>query len=746
MYCDEKKFLSAKHKGDVPNDSILCTRVRALLIDFVDRCDDKFLINLARQWLSLLPERDETIGDISAYREVAEKIRKDHQITRYPIHTYILKISKDDDATTFQTMLLLLGRHYATGSEGRFARVVRSFNSYRIILNEMSDKSRGIKSITNALPMMAKTLFDAHNKIFEICSHERGTPQAERLLPVRLIVKDVYHNTVTTPRSPGERSHNSDTSSEPLRIATTHDETQFEPGYIETTLIPAQKPDDIHTREYQSDNRSDETYVEITPEKSTPSWVLQSRELLAVKFDVANQSIEKREKNLRCQFSTVLHSDIKILVGSILANQLPNSVSLYLWLLLLTGRDEFDVNRARRVRSVDGFRAKFGNLYTWDNGRLIWLFKPELPEHYEYKRHGDRFLVTEQSAIQMILPQGLISGPPKIHISESAIALSKQWVSELNHSENTDLTLHRISGYLSQWLSYQGVDDAEISLLTGSSAKLEPGIYYLRYNINKISKIYQRYLNNIFPPDTVGIEIYHPVGEGGTCISPTDHEVSAVFREQYKRVSRSASNVIEFHNQYTAYVVMLMNFATGHRPVSSPFDNWSRFDLENGRVIISDKEIRTASAERTLILPELALRQMRLYRDYLEMMERLFIDIGILGIEFFKNISTSRYPLFFILDSKSGLPEPVSPKTINKIVFPGSRVPANWYRHYIRTLLNRREQSSDVINTWMGHARPGQEGYSRYSGMSMSQLRSVADEINQKMIDLGIVPFEVKHL
>ena len=89
-------------------------------------------------------------------------------------------------------------------------------------------------------------------------------------------------------------------------------------------------------------------------------------------------------------------------------------------------------------------------------------------------------------------------------------------------------------------------------------------------------------------------------------------------------------------------------------------------------------------------------------------------------------------PYFFFIDELTI--SPVTPLNLGakfKSVFP---LPLNWHRHYMRTELRKMGVSGQKVDLWMGHLGIGDTNMSKFSALSMSDLRQVANKINTHMV------------
>ena len=81
---------------------------------------------------------------------------------------------------------------------------------------------------------------------------------------------------------------------------------------------------------------------------------------------------------------------------------------------------------------------------------------------------------------------------------------------------------------------------------------------------------------------------------------------------------RDTDSYIDIHNAFTAYTVMLLFCATGHRPVEDPFCYKKDYDLDLSMMLIDDKAVSERHRYRIVALPEIAIKQMREYENHIK--------------------------------------------------------------------------------------------------------------------------------
>ena len=271
----------------------------------------------------------------------------------------------------------------------------------------------------------------------------------------------------------------------------------------------------------------------------------------------------------------------------------------------------------------------------------------------------------------------------------------------------------------------------------------EAGTYYYQYENKTLLEAYELFLSEHF-----SLEIEDPKKEalikhgGGSQLIVKPEAVNALFEYLALQTQASKGDIAAFHNAYTYYILHLLNFATGHRPVRDPFDDLDHIDLINKKIFISDKESRqTSTSARVLRLPEIAIQQLNLYIEHLKELQLRLCVINPNAANAVARTLAGKNRLLFLFeenDSGSYQIQPLSPKAVQEYLGVLFNIPANWHRHYLRTFLSRSTVPGELIDAWMGHAKLGQEGYNQFSGLSMEYVWLISNKIEREMNKLGI--------
>ncbi len=199
-------------------------------------------------------------------------------------------------------------------------------------------------------------------------------------------------------------------------------------------------------------------------------------------------------------------------------------------------------------------------------------------------------------------------------------------------------------------------------------------------------------------------------------------------------------SVIARHNAYTDYCLALLLCSTGHRPVRDPFSRLSHFDLDRGLLLVSDKVSDEACAWRLVALPELVVKQVRAYLDYLPRVAAWLQQNDPAGFLPQKILKLSRggagMPLFFLLDEQ----DPGSFKSITTSELTARwtsfwPLPVNFLRHVMATRLLQRSDRPDYVQLQLGHME----------GVDYPLGQKTTDSVLQTLGKIGLHLDEVMH-
>jgi hypothetical protein len=489
--------------------------------------------------------------------------------------------------------------------------------------------------------------------------------------------------------------------------------------------------------EYSRDNLSSRSYIAIGASNNTPAWVSRNSALLAVQSRNMIQQIERREKQLVSSWSSLTRHEVSVLIqGFMDTDETAQKIKTMVAVMFCTGREFDEILSARCVKNSSQI-VKPGNCYGRDEQSSYWFFLPKLPIHRQ-KEKFRKLISVQNNPIKMVLPA--IVGDLKLLSSMNSQCKSEvaQWLNDINARYSTRITMNRVSDYLGYYLHHLGHDDVIIALLTGDLNIQHAGVFYYQYDCENLASIHLIFLTRFGLVDKEFSQVNS--GLGGSQLQVTPDAVAALFAHQRLLVERSRQQKsrTDFHNHYVMYVLFLLNLATGHRPVNDPYDDLTHIDLIGKKIFISDKEIRHGDASRTLVLPQLAIDQINRYISHLRVLQQEMFLIGSAASTEIRAVLDGNAPVLFFLEDQPIELVSVRPKTIRDQVRDYFDLPQNWHRHYLRTAMSQWGITGESIDTYMGHAKPGQEGLASYSGMSIVALKNIANRIDDEFEQRGI--------
>lgn len=746
---------------DAHTTNILVRRASEILSECLldsECCHD--LNDLAQQYVSASP------GDDVPYEEhlknLLEQLREKKQITEAQAEAFLCTPPPSASLQNLQSFVLLAALEHQK-IFGDLGRTLRAMSAYRLLVEDRAKTSNRLNSleVEKLLPIASRTLeslLESIDRILGSLTASQKSYAQQRLMPVRRILEDVISKNLKNKRTRrngsevggpdsvgGQSSCGSliDTVSQSVSARYVR-ETDETPGYIELSLQTTLSDVTQETSEYLADNQTSGDFLAAQAEKTAPASLRRSQVLSAMYAKTVAGALERREKRLICLTNRLTKYEVEILLSELVSRMEFCDVAYMLYLVLATGRRPDKLLQAEQVARPQDFHESGDAYCRGRSANIYWLYRHGLPAHRLPDKQL-RLLDQQKAAVVLPVPCGSNVVRPLPEGKELELQ-AEELLKRINKANSTRLSVSKIADHLANYLHRQGVDDVLIALITGNPDIQEAGLYYTQYRTSSIYRAYQRYLKTELRAETPDPE-ESKAKLGGSQLVVKEEAVIAIFDHLKKSLQRLKDrNWIEGHNHYVMYTIHLLNIATGHRPVVDPYDDIDHIDLISKKIFISDKESRvTSSSARTLVLPDTAVTQIKLYNKHLE---RLHIQMQSLSPTFAKKLGEAldgKGRLFFFIQQGDMADEfnmlYVSPKSVEDLWAGTLGLPSNWHRHFLRSyLLRQKEVTGESIDTWMGHAKPGQEGLTRYSGMSIKALGTIALVIEQLFGSLGIIP------
>ena len=309
----------------------------------------------------------------------------------------------------------------------------------------------------------------------------------------------------------------------------------------------------------------------------------------------------------------------------------------------------------------------------------------------------------------------------------------------------------RIAGWLEVWLQRAGADPAVIGALCGHDPGQRAQMHYTAVATDDLLDWWERALR-----EGLGLEPAPRVPSDPRLGSRARLAVE-LLRDAYGEFASdiagmtplanpaSREDVATAHNAFATYTLDLLMFATGHRPVRSPFERVTDYDLDHAVLWISDKVVRGGPSSRIVALPPAAVAQLRLWETHLaELARRLRpFDPDAAAADILPALNPSRKdavrPLFFFLDEEGDRLEATRKELILRRhdVLP---VQENVARHVLRTWLVEQRVAPHAIDAVIGHARLGEEPLTKSASLRIADLRLVAGQAQALLDRIGLAP------
>lgn len=334
----------------------------------------------------------------------------------------------------------------------------------------------------------------------------------------------------------------------------------------------------------------------------------------------------------------------------------------------------------------------------------------------------------------------------------------KVFLSSIGHEHR--LNEFKISRYLFYKIASEGNGDiADAILITGryhplgqtllhytSSDKERLQQVYLRSVADVVSKIYQE--GYMCEAPTLSIAAPRNIHTVGSNLCPTLDAVLALILALQQKISVTPAEhknaaIIEYHNWYTLYTILVIGYATGYRAIVDPFPVDSEIDEESGLAVISDKDGPDYYNSRVVWVPESVREQISNYMSHRAKILPLI---------------ASRYPRLLFADGEDQLsrifllendfkPTEIRPSALTPLLAEYLPLPLNVNRRFLRTELRARNCPSEVVDAFMGHWSRGQEPWGQYSSLSIIEIvENLKGYIEGILNDLNIKPIKSRFL
>lgn len=200
--------------------------------------------------------------------------------------------------------------------------------------------------------------------------------------------------------------------------------------------------------------------------------------------------------------------------------------------------------------------------------------------------------------------------------------------------------------------------------------------------------------------------------------------------EQRKNNMLDDRNWLMFHNEFTVYSILCQGLLTGLRPTHDGLIRFSDILHSAGVAVVRDKDTSDEFHSRTMPMHPLAITLAENYHNHLKAVLGRLHRLGMLQAW---QLLKCPEPFFFTnakprksknTNQKLRLAiTRFSPKKYTELLEPFLELPANSHRKFVRSFLDLRRVSPEILDAFMGHGNLGEHFWHPQSTLSFSDIR-----------------------
>lgn len=469
--------------------------------------------------------------------------------------------------------------------------------------------------------------------------------------------------------------------------------------------------------------------TETTKEAAKPIY----QQVLAEKEK--QKSISNRNRRLPCDISTPESYAIEIFLSKFSSWQGKAKEEITMKFLLLS------LYLGRSLADLPNLDFRFNtHLDCYDV-----YYSLDLPQPYEKKKRFHEKMYSHSNEYFLRLPRIFNKTIPSLHMVDQYLNTAKKLLRLFNRTNQIHLTISKIASYLETYLLNKGISNLLIHLLTEPNPNHQVALYYTHTSTKTLEKIHRDYIQHLqtysanFQLMVETSDNYFFIGSKvihcESAISSYFYSLKRITRENIDKYHRKD---IALHNAFSLYTYLVLSISSGYRPVTNTLGYISDINLDIGIYFISDKDRGDKVEGRVNYLGKTALQQLQHYLDFCRFQYLSHQQKNPQLANHYQQVLSAEIPLIFFR-TKDSILKP-SPSILTKQLSAHNiRLPLNWGRHYIRSLLAENNFADSVIHAWMGHDDDaGQIPFSLYSSICCEDLRKVADFIDLHIEQLGV--------
>ncbi|WP_313036314.1 hypothetical protein [Acinetobacter sp.] len=279
---------------------------------------------------------------------------------------------------------------------------------------------------------------------------------------------------------------------------------------------------------------------------------------------------------------------------------------------------------------------------------------------------------------------------------------------------------------------YHMTGNAQLAdILTGIDANRSSSISYCSYPVYRLQR---EYLNTVQTLSSDLAKMMHIEDQTlymGSLKAPAPPTVRSIFAYLYAQViqAKQQFDFVAYYNHYNIWLWHILLLFTGARPVKEFPGLLKDFDLDQGWLWVSDKEIHGRHEDgRLLPLCRFLQQQLKCYLDTLKnCMAGLAFDIDDAAQQF-EDILESRKPLLGVFIDQQW--QALSPAIVAQFTDGMQLEQANWLRHTTRAFLTDRVDET-LILALFGHEKHQQEIGNEYSSLALNRYKTLGKSLDE---------------
>lgn len=411
----------------------------------------------------------------------------------------------------------------------------------------------------------------------------------------------------------------------------------------------------------------------------------------------------------------------------------------------------------------------------------------------------NELLLPVSSVISIALPEHLVTYISP-YFSDTFIELIQQkkpiewqgviqrYLKDLNRKFSIQISLTRIEHHLINWVSaHESYDPVLLDILAEKTRyQSRSAKHYAYYTETEINDELHLLWNSLFTEaahqqaensasSTPAIRSKLNTEQGvGSAFTPKTDTLSAWIREKTSTllsnkpfsVSSTLEGLVNYHNAYTLYTIIMLKSGTGYRAVNNPLPSLDLALLRYQSICISDKDSKTLfNHTRVVACPDILKSQILHYQAHIEAFANLIaINFSYFAQQYFTHSShlqhlkltskTERLEQFLAIKNSSGTDgmflfftasdehasgfkrevKNSSPVFLNTH-FP---FPLNFGRHYMRRYLQKHNIHQELIKFQLGHWMTGETALEKFSELNhVEAIQALLPTLNGMMDELG---------